>query len=233
MKKLYFIFIGLGLLLSCSGGGGSDDDTPPPAENTAPSNPAQVYPLNNTLCIDNSVVFEWSASTDKENNSITYKIEVSENSSFTPLAFSESSLTTSKWITLTKGKAYYWRIKAVDSQNAESGYSSTSQFLIEGEGQTNHLPFSPELVSPGLNTEIEGLNTTLSWTASDVDNDTLTFDVYLGTDSNPVNKVSENQSNTTYAASNLTAETTYYFKIVVKDGKGGVTIGQVWSFKTK
>lgn len=232
MKKVNYLFIALSLLVSCSGGGG-DDDTPPPAENTAPTIPTQVYPLNNTLCIDNQVVFEWESSTDKENNSISYKVEISENSSFTPLAFNESTLTTSKWIELTKGKAYYWRVKALDSKNAESGYSSTSQFLIEGEGQTNHLPFAPELVAPSNDSEIDGLSTTLSWTASDVDNDALTYDVYLDTNSNPTTKVSENQNTTTYSASNLTAASTYYFKVVVKDGNGGVTVGQVWSFKTK
>tara|TARA_R110002033_G_C3897451_1_gene240038 strand:+ start:22351 stop:23055 length:705 start_codon:yes stop_codon:yes gene_type:complete len=234
MKKLYYILLGLGLLVSCSSGdGGGNDESTDSAENTAPSKPTQVYPLNNTLCIDNPVVFEWGASTDKENNSISYKIEISENSSFSPLSFNETSLTTSKSIELTKGKAYYWRVKAIDSKNAESEYSPTSQFLVEGEGQTNHLPFAPELVAPSNDSEIDGLSTTLSWTASDVDNDALTYDVYLDTNSDPTTKVSENQSANTYSAINLSAASTYYFKVVVNDGHGGKTVGQVWSFKTK
>jgi hypothetical protein len=233
MKKAYlYLAVSFGLVLSCSSGGG-DDEPAPPAENKAPSTPSQIYPLNNTLCIDNAVNFQWNASTDPENNSISYKVEVSETSSFTTLAFNETSTTSARVISLPKGKAYYWRVKAIDSKQAEGGYSSVSQFLTEGEGVSNHLPFSPDLVAPALNSEIDGITTTLSWTASDADNDTLTYDVYLGTNSNPTTKVSENQTGTTYAASNLTAATTYYFKVVVKDGKGGITIGQVWKFKTK
>ena len=97
---------------------------------------------------------------------------------------------------------------------------------------SNHLPFAPNLLAPVLNSEIDGTSTTISWTASDVDNDTLTFDVYLDKKSNPNIKVSENQSGTTFNASGLSVATTYFFKVVVKDDKGGVTIGQVWSFST-
>ncbi|WP_298494061.1 fibronectin type III domain-containing protein [uncultured Algibacter sp.] len=232
MKKTYlYLAVCLGFVVSCSSGGGDDDPTP--AENKAPSTPSQVYPLNNTLCIDNAVIFEWNASTDPEGNSISYKIEISENSSFTALAFNETSTTNSRLISIQKGKAFYWRVKAVDSEQAESGYSSVSQFLTEGEGISNHLPFSPDLVSPTLNAEIDGTSTTLSWTASDVDNDALTYDVYLDTTSNPTTKVSENQTETNFTASSLTAASNYYFKVVVKDENGGTTIGQIWSFKTK
>lgn len=85
---------------------------------------------------------------------------------------------------------------------------------------------------PELNTTVSGTSTTLSWTASDVDGVALTFDVYLDTSTDPSTKVSENQSNSTFEASGLSAGTTYYFKIVVKDDKGGATIGSVWSFST-
>jgi hypothetical protein len=136
-------------------------------------------------------------------------------------------------IFLDKGKAFYWRVKAIDSENAESGFSTSSQFLTEGDGVKNHLPFSPDLITPTANETIDGTSAILKWSAADVDNDTLTFDIYFDTASDPLTKVSENQLETTYAVSNLTAATTYYFKVVVKDGKGGETIGQVWSFSTK
>lgn len=231
MKRLYIVFISLGVLLSCSGGGG--DDPVAPEENKSPTAPVQVYPLNNTLCLSEKVNFEWNSSTDPESDRVTYIMEVSESSTFSTFVFNGSINATSRELILPKGEVYYWRVKALDSKNAESGYSTASQFLTEGEGVTNHLPFSPGLVAPENNTEIDGSSTTLSWTASDADNDDLTYDVYLGTNSNPTNKVSDNQTETTYTASNLTAATTYYFKIVVKDDKGGVTIGQIWSFKTK
>jgi hypothetical protein len=234
MKKAYLYFgILISVLVSCSSGG--DDGGGPEQEpiNTPPSVPVQVYPLANTLCIDNNVVFEWNASTDNEGNSITYMVEVSENSDFSSLAHNVSSAATSRIIALEKGKSYYWRLKARDVKGEESDYSTVSQFLTEGDGVSNHLPFAPSLVSPALGAEIDGTSTTLSWTASDVDGDALTYDVYLDTTSDPTAKVSDNQTETTYDVTGLTASTTYYYKVVVKDGNGGITIGQIWSFTTK
>lgn len=236
MKKsyIYIIVISVSIFLSCSSGGGGDDiKEPEPIVNTAPSVPEQLYPLNATLCINNSIVFEWNASTDAEGDFISYIIEVSENSTFSSISHNVSSNSNSKLVSLEKGKSYYWRLKARDSKGGESNYSSVSQFLTEGEGVSNHLPFAPSLLAPALNSEIDGTSTTLSWTASDVDGDALTFDVYLDTNAQPTTKVSDSQSETTYNASGLNALSTYYFKVVVKDDKGGISIGQVWSFTTK
>lgn len=232
MKKTYiYLVVILGFMVSC--GGGDDDPIEETPENRPPSVPEQVYPLNNTLCINNTVDFQWSESKDLDNDKITYKVEISENSGFTSIAQTKTVSTNSTTITLEKGKVFYWRVKAIDSENAESDFSSSSQFLTEGEGVTNHLPFSPDLVVPNSNEIIDGTSAILSWSASDADADTLTFDVYLDTVNPPLTKVSDNQTETTYSASNLTVATTYYFKVVVKDGKGGETIGQVWSFSTK
>lgn len=234
MKKSYlYLLLILGITLFSCGGGSGQVEVEQLDENTAPSVPVQVYPLNNTVCLDNNVIFEWNASTDAEGNRITYRIEISENNTFSPLSHSETSFSESKLIGLTKGKIYYWRIKAEDSGSAESEYSSVSEFLTEGDGVSNHLPFAPTLVAPLLDSEISGTSTTLSWTASDFDGDALTYDVYLDTNENPTTLVSENQSDNTYNATNLVASSTYYFKVVVKDGNGGISIGQVWSFKTK
>lgn len=220
--------------MSCSGGGtGDNGDTDTEEMNTAPTIPEKIFPLSNTLCIDNNIVFEWKASTDKEENPITYKVQISESSDFSTLSNDVTSSSNSRIIILTKGKSYYWRLKSRDSKGEESEYSDISQFLVEGDGVSNHLPFSPTLVQPTINSEIEGTAVVLSWTASDVDNDALTFDVYLDNNSNPITKVSENQSEMSYSATGLTADSTYYFKVVAKDGNGGVTIGQIWNFTIK
>lgn len=180
MKKTYkYLVVILGLMVSC--GGGDDDPIEEIPENRPPSVPVQVYPLNNTLCINNSVDFQWNKSQDSDNDFLKYKVEVSNNSDFTSIVQTKTVSTISTTITLEKGKAFYWRVKAIDSENAESDFSTPSQFLTEGEGVSNHLPFAPVLVAPVLNSEIDGTNTTLSWTALDVDGDSLTFDVYLDT----------------------------------------------------
>jgi hypothetical protein len=61
--------------------------------------------------------------------------------------------------------------------------------------------------------------------------DALSFDVYLGTDANPTTKIVENKTSTSVDAT-LLASKIYYWKVVVRDNKGGETMGQIWSFKT-
>ncbi|HSQ46767.1 MAG TPA: hypothetical protein VLM44_07605, partial [Lutibacter sp.] len=189
-------------------------------------------PANNSLCTDNVLNFQWNASTDSQGDAITYQIEVSKNTQFSQIAHTQTSTTTSKSITLEKGIAYYWRVKATDSKSAASNYSATYTLYTEGVGITNHLPFSPVLVSPALNSVQTAATVNLQWTASDVDaSDALTYDVYFGTVHPPTAIVSSNQSANS-SNRTVTASTKYYWKVVVKDGKGGQTVGQVWSFTT-
>ena len=231
MRNLLYIAI-LSISLWSCGGGGGDTPTPPPVVNTAPTVPTLTSPTNNLLCTDNVLNFQWNASTDSQGDAITYQIEVSKNAQFNPLAHNVTSTTASKSITLEKGVAYYWRVKATDSKSAASNYSATFTLYTEGVGITNHLPFSPVLVSPVLNSVQTAATVNLQWTASDVDaSDALTYDVYFGTANPPTAIVSSNQSAN---SSNRTviASTKYYWKVVVKDGKGGQTVGQVSSVTT-
>lgn len=231
MKKLMYLLITSFFLGSCGGGGGDDPPPPPPPVNKAPTTPTLVEPTNNLLCIDNTVFFQWNSATDPEGDAITYQIQVATDNQFTQIVQTLTGSSTTRSISLEKGIAYYWRVKATDNKSASSSYSSTFQFYTEGEGISNHLPFTPVLVKPALNNVEQGATTSLEWTASDVDSDPLIFDVYLGINNPPSTIISENQTGTTYSAS-LTASTNYYWKIVVKDDKGGKTIGQVWNFKT-
>ena len=231
MRNLLYIAI-LSISLGSCGGGGGDDPTPPPVVNTAPTVPTLSAPINNSLCIDNVVNFQWNASTDTEGGVITYEIQVSKNTLFSPVSHTQTSTTNSKSISLEKGIAYYWRVKATDSKSAASNYSATFNLYTEGVGISNHLPFSPVLVSPALNSVQSAATINLQWTASDVDtSDILTYDVYFGTASTPTAIVSANQLALT-SSRTVTASTKYYWKVVVKDGKGGQTVGQIWSFTT-
>jgi hypothetical protein len=230
MRNLLYIAIISLSLWSCGGGG--SDPTPPPVVNTAPTVPTLALPVNNSLCTDNVLNFTWNASTDAEGGVITYEIQVAKNTSFSPVSHTQTSTTTSKSITLEKGIAYYWRVKATDSKNASSNYSSTFNLYTEGVGITNHLPFSPVLVGPALNSVQTTATVNLQWTAFDVDtSDTLTYDVYFGTVNPPTAIVSSNQSVSSFSRP-VTASTKYYWKVTVKDNKGGQTVGQVWSFTT-
>ena len=130
--------------------------------------------------------------------------------------------------TLKKEVPYYWRVYAKDAKNKTSVYSLTWKFYLEGEGVSNHLPFVASLSSPVLNSKLSVTSTTLKWNAADLDNDLLKYDVYFGLDNLPA-MIVEGLSENSYEV-NLVSDDTYYWKIVVKEGNGSETIGQVWSF---
>ena len=114
-----------------------------------------------------------------------------------------------------------------------SAYSTTFNFYTEGIAVINYLPFLPSLIQPEINATILGATASLKWFASDVDaSDVLTYDVFLGTTNPPTIKVLDNKGDTTFNATSLQATTIYYWRVVVKDNKGGETRGQVWNFKT-
>jgi len=232
MRKLLYIIVLTTVLWSCGGGGG-DNPPPPTPVNNAPTTPTLVYPTNNLLCINNQLDFQY-ASTDPDGDAITYLIQIATDNTFTNIVQTQTVSATDKIITLDKGIAYYWRVKATDSKSASSSYSSVFNFYTEGNGISNYLPFAPELVSPILNSVVSSAaTTTLQWNGSDADpSDTLTYDVYFDTVNPPTTVVSANQSTSTFTTPTLGVTTTYYWKVVVKDNHGGQTIGQIWNFKT-
>lgn len=230
MKKcIYLSFICLSIF-SC--GGSEDSGTSAEKENTAPSIPLLLSPTNNKLCIDNLVNFQWDVAVDAEKNPIIYQIQVAKDNQFLQIVKTSEGTANAQLISLEKGVAYYWRVKATDSKNLASNYSPIYSFYTEGVGFTNHLPFSPELVSPVLNGDLNAASVTLKWNATDVDvNDVLLYDVFFGTSNPPTQKLGENRAATTLGV-DLQASKNYYWRVVVKDNKGGETIGQVWTFKT-
>lgn len=231
MKKYIILYAYLFLLGACAGSSEIDPvPTPAPQTNNAPSVPSLTAPSNGLLCTENPLDFSWNASTDPEGDGISYYIQVATNNAFSENLQVLSISSTTTHFTLKKGVAYYWRVNAKDAKNKSSNYSPVWKFYSEGEGVSNHLPYAAGLLSPSLNSTIADASTTLKWSSSDVDNDPLVYDIYVGNE-NPPPLVLENSNSSSYDLS-LTDATTYYWKIVVKDDAGGITVGQIWSFKT-
>jgi hypothetical protein len=75
-------------------------------------------------------------------------------------------------------------------------------------------------------------NVDLNWNCTDPDGDELTYDVYLG-NTTPPQLVVSNLSDTFYDPGFLDFETTYFWKIVADDNRGGLNESPLWSFTTK
>ncbi|MEA2054153.1 MAG: M28 family peptidase [Candidatus Thermoplasmatota archaeon] len=97
-------------------------------------------------------------------------------------------------------------------------------------------PNVPSNPSPANGATGIGINTDISWTGGDPDpGDTVTYDVYFGTDSTPdsTELVSSGQTTTVYDPGTLSYSTTYYWQIVAKDNWGEVSGGEIWHFTTE
>jgi predicted secreted protein len=229
MKKFFYFTVIILLLVSC---GKSSDDSAVVESNTAPTVPVLISPTNAKLCVSNAVTFQWNPSTDANKDVISYQIQVATDNQFTQIVKTQEATRIDQIFTLEKNKGYYWRIKATDSKNLSSEYSIVNSFYTEGDAKANHLPFAPGLVLPASNSILNSGLVNLSWTALDADtNDTLLYDIYLGTTNPPTSKIAENKATTTLTIT-ANAATNYYWRVVVKDNKGGETIGQVWNFRT-
>jgi hypothetical protein len=113
----------------------------------------------------------------------------------------------------------------------------TKQDYLPYEGNitvspANQPPNPPSNPNPINGTTGVNINADLNWTCTDPDGDSLTYDVYLGTTSNPP-LVYSNYSYTTYDPGTLQYNTQYYWKIGARDVHGATSMGPEWSFVTE
>jgi len=97
----------------------------------------------------------------------------------------------------------------------------------------NNPPDAPINPIPENNSSEQPLSLTLEWECSDPDYDFLKYDVYFGNQVNPKTKVFEDIKDKKCEIDNLDPETTYYWKVITKDGRDGVTSSPIWSFTTQ
>jgi hypothetical protein len=104
--------------------------------NSPPSASDLASPANGATISNNKPTFNWTDSTDADADAVTYSIQVSSGNSCDfsgTLAIAKSGLTDSEFTpdsALPDG-TYCWRVKATDSDNADSAYSATRTLTID------------------------------------------------------------------------------------------------------
>jgi uncharacterized repeat protein (TIGR01451 family) len=95
----------------------------------------------------------------------------------------------------------------------------------------NKSPDKASNPNPTNNATGVSLTPSLSWSGSDPDNDTLTYDLYFGTNSTLGASDEKGSQSSPYTPGTLSEGTTYYWRVDTNDGNK-TTTGDVWSFTT-
>ncbi len=101
---------------------------------------------------------------------------------------------------------------------------------ISNRSYPNEPPAQPSDPSPADGSTEQSNSSILSWQCSDPENESITYDVFFGTN-NPPALVSAGQGSNTYDPGQLQPGSTYYWKIIAYDYTNS-TEGTVWSFTT-
>ncbi|UCD14363.1 MAG: PKD domain-containing protein [Thermoplasmatales archaeon] len=192
--------------------------------NLPPYQPSNPNPANGSTNVSLKIDLNWTGG-DPDGDPVTYDVYFGTNST-PPKVVSNQTNTSYDPGILNENTTYYWQIIAWDNQSA-----SNKSLLWQFTTGINNPPNQPSDPSPVNGSTGVNINVDLSWTGGDPDNDTVTYDVYFGTNSTPP-KVVSNQTNTSYDPETLDVETTYYWQIVAWDDIGAFTKGPIWEFIT-
>jgi hypothetical protein len=122
---------------------------------------------------------------------------------------------------------YYWKVVVRDDRGLETPgdvWTFTTRVL-------NSPPAPPGGPLPA-NNATDQLPGMVEWRTTDIDGDTLRFDVYFGTDPDPP-LVLANTLQWWYAPGPLAFSTNYYWRVVARDPAGLEAAGPSWSFRTR
>ncbi|MCI0497761.1 MAG: PQQ-binding-like beta-propeller repeat protein [Thermoplasmata archaeon] len=168
----------------------------------------------------------WSASDEDEDDVLSFDVYLGTDegevaaSSGDVMAVDDIGISSYVAEGLDGATRYFWKVVASDG-DAEVA-SEIWEFT------TNVAP-TVALVSPGDDGTVDAGSVLLEWTASDDDDDTLTYDVMLAR-TDPPGPISEGRKDTTFEAS-VKEGRTYFWCIVADDGLDA-TRSATWSFRT-
>lgn len=200
-----------------------------------PTKAVLSLPTNNEACTSgtitsatlSSIVFKWNASQNAESYELTIKnLETGVTSTQTTTALELA-------VPLTRNMPYSWFVTAKSSKIATTAVSEIWKFYNAGEALSSFAPFPADMVTPKMAQRItpSAGKITLDWTGSDVDNDILNYDIYLGTTATPaVIKTAQVDSALPDVA--VASGTTYYWKVITRDSKGNTSDSGIYIFYT-
>ena len=194
-----------------------------------------IGPVNNNSCTSETIIssqksqvnFRWQSALNADEYELVIR-DIQTNSDIQLNTFRTFS-----FVVLDRGKQYSWWV--ISKYNADQTFSKSSvwTFYLEGSQKSSHFPFPANLLNPKSNEQIS-LNDgkyIFRWETTDLDDDIIEYDIYLGTEPDEFTLLAERLSLTSIELS-LNPNQFYYWKVITRDSEGNVSSSTVNGFKT-
>jgi hypothetical protein len=163
-----------------------------------------------------------------------YKVAVATDSTFGSISIFDSIPTVSHAQDTIEGLSpatNYWIAVRTYSDRVKYSVSAPIHIRTTAANRSPSAPFNPSPASgsTGLDTSFA-----ISWSGgSDPDTDTVSFDIYRGTDSSNMVMIIAGWTSWSYDFCCMRHGTQYYWRVVAKDNRGASSHSAVWRFTTR
>jgi|GEM_PF-4150297 len=203
--------------------------TNPDASNAPPESPTLLVPVASGQDVPiQPTLFTWQAASDPQNDPVTYNFHLGIRPEFQTQIAKDIVGTSFEISELESGTTYYWKVVAKDGRGglSESDVRSFTTF--------NRPPTAPQLLAPINGNEGNLIEQTLSWGRStDPDGDPVSYRLFIGQSPDNFLNYGIINGRSRYIFGNaIPNNTTFYWKVVATDGKGGETSSELWTYKT-
>ena len=224
---------GLMLLGACGGGDGGDGPDPEPQPQVRPPSAANlVFPDNNEECTEGEpvnddisrITFLWSNS----QNTDSYRMVLRNLDTGAENSFNSSNNEVT--VGVERGAPFEWFVESRANGVTETARSATWRFYNEGPGVENYAPFPAVAVAPPRGAFVDASAALLlQWDVSDVDNDIIGYEVFLGTD--PENLPAVGTPTLPELEVSVDAGTLYYWYVITRDATGNASQSERFEFQ--
>ncbi|MFP2996230.1 hypothetical protein ABN763_09965 [Spongiivirga sp. MCCC 1A20706] len=217
MKTIGKMFFFILIISACS----KDNNNPPPEpENRPPGN----FTVTTSVEGNNATIM-WTQATDPDGDAVNYSVVLDGNTILNGAA-NRNSVEAEN---LNFDTSYSGTVTASDPD----GLTSTSDFSFTTGMEPNEAPEKAILSSPANEASGVVLLPELTWqAAADPDGDPVTYEVFLDTNDADTSITTDITELAYILVNELELNTTYYWKVRVKDDKGAMTDSDIQSFTT-
>lgn len=203
-----------------------DETEEPDQDVSGPSAPTLIYPedeANDVLTFDE---LRWSYPLGGiEEDPVKFNIYLDESQNPSSMLASGLNQRTFE-LSLTPNETYYWKVVA------DAGKYGQKESEVRSFTTINTNPQDVTLSYPTNGSVDIPVDARLTWQqAEDPDGFQVLYDFYFGEDESTLSLISADQTQLSYLPQ-LSPNTTYYWKVIVKDPHDGSSESPVWSFTT-